>query len=100
MVKQFELDGLIPKGCNSSFIALVPKIQDPLHLNDFRPISLIGCQYKVIAKVLANRLLKVINSIVSEVQTAYIQGRQITYGPLIVNKILSWATKNKSAFSS
>nr|GFA93753.1 putative RNA-directed DNA polymerase, eukaryota, reverse transcriptase zinc-binding domain protein [Tanacetum cinerariifolium] len=68
---------------------------DPIHLNDFRPISLIGCQYKVIAKVLANRLLKVINSIVSEVQTAYIQGRQIIDGPLIVNEILAWATKKK-----
>ncbi|GJY42770.1 RNA-directed DNA polymerase, eukaryota [Tanacetum coccineum] len=95
MVKHFERNGSIPKGCNSSFIALVPKIQDPLHLNDFRSISLIGCQYKVIAKVLANRLLKVINSIVSEVQTAYIQGRQIIDGPLIVNEILAWATKKK-----
>ncbi|GKE06167.1 RNA-directed DNA polymerase, eukaryota, reverse transcriptase zinc-binding domain protein [Tanacetum coccineum] len=95
MVKHFERNGSIPKSFNSSFIALVPKIQDSLHLNDFRPISLIGCQYKVIAKVLANRLLKVINSIVSEVQTAYIQGRQIIDGPLIVNEILAWATKKK-----
>ncbi|GKD27166.1 putative RNA-directed DNA polymerase, eukaryota, reverse transcriptase zinc-binding domain protein [Tanacetum coccineum] len=49
----------------------------------------------VIAKVLANRLLKVSNSIVSEVQTAYIQSRKIIDGPLIVNEILAWATKKK-----
>nr|GEV01064.1 retrovirus-related Pol polyprotein from transposon TNT 1-94 [Tanacetum cinerariifolium] len=95
MVKHFERNGSIPMGCNSLFISLVPKIHNPLHLNDFRPISLIGCQYKLIAKVLANRLLKVINLIVSEVQTAHIQGRQIIDGPLIVNEILAWATKKK-----
>ncbi|GJX98461.1 RNA-directed DNA polymerase, eukaryota, reverse transcriptase zinc-binding domain protein [Tanacetum coccineum] len=60
MVKNFETDGFIPRGCNSSFIALVPKIQDPLHTTDYQPISLIGCQYKVIAKVLANHLLQVV----------------------------------------
>ncbi|GKA48742.1 RNA-directed DNA polymerase, eukaryota [Tanacetum coccineum] len=84
-VKEFEATFSIPKGCNSSFIALVPKIDDPLSLNDFRPISLIGCQYKIIAKVLANRLAKVISSVVSEVQMAFIKGRQIIDGPLIVD---------------
>ncbi|GJY54252.1 ribonuclease H-like domain-containing protein [Tanacetum coccineum] len=95
MVKRFEMDAFIPRGCNSSFIALVPKKCDPIHINDFRPISLIGCQYKVIAKVLANRLLKVVHSVVSDVQTAYIKGRQIVYGPLMVNEIISWASKKK-----
>ncbi|GKB25262.1 RNA-directed DNA polymerase, eukaryota, reverse transcriptase zinc-binding domain protein [Tanacetum coccineum] len=66
MVKNFKTDGFIPRGCNSSFIALVPKIQDPIHTTDYRPISLIGCQYKVIAKVLANRLLQVVGLVVSE----------------------------------
>ncbi|GKD45668.1 putative RNA-directed DNA polymerase, eukaryota, reverse transcriptase zinc-binding domain protein [Tanacetum coccineum] len=60
-----------------------------------RPISLIGCQYKIIAKVLANRLQQLVHSVVSEVQTAFVKGRQITDGPLTVNEIISWATKNK-----
>ncbi|GJR61889.1 RNA-directed DNA polymerase, eukaryota, reverse transcriptase zinc-binding domain protein [Tanacetum coccineum] len=93
MVKRFEIDGEILRGCNSSFIALAPKIQDPLHIKDYRPISLIGCQYKVIAKVLANLLSKVVNSVVSEVQTTYIKGRQIIDGPLMANEIISWASK-------
>ena len=95
MVKHFEIEGEIPRGCNSSFITLISKIKDPLHIKDYRPISLIGCQYKVIAKVLANRLFKVVNSVVSEVQTAYIKGRQIIDGPLMVNEIISWATKRQ-----
>nr|GEZ10415.1 hypothetical protein [Tanacetum cinerariifolium] len=60
MVKNFKTYGSIPKGCNSSFIALVPNIQDPLHTTNYRPICLIGCQYKVTAKVLGNRLLQVV----------------------------------------
>ncbi|XP_071713233.1 uncharacterized protein [Rutidosis leptorrhynchoides] len=48
----------ISKGCNASFITLIPKKVDPLWLNDFRPISLIGSYYKIVAKLLANRLKK------------------------------------------
>nr|GEZ16205.1 transposon TX1 uncharacterized [Tanacetum cinerariifolium] len=66
MVKRFETNGFIPRGCNSSFITLVPKKQDPLYINDYRPISLIGCQYQVIAKVLSNRLQKVVHSVASK----------------------------------
>ncbi|GJZ36016.1 putative RNA-directed DNA polymerase [Tanacetum coccineum] len=90
-VKEFESSGFIPRGCNSSFITLVPKIDDPLSLNDYRPISLIGRQYKIIAKLFANRLSTVISSVVSNVQMAFIKGRQIIDCPLIVDEIISWA---------
>ena len=53
---EFHVNAVFPKGLNSSFIALIPKIKDPQLISDFRPISLIGCVYKVIAKVLSNRL--------------------------------------------
>ena len=80
MVMRFELDEFIPCSCNSSFLTHVPKIHDHVDVKDYRPISLIGCQYKLIAKVLANRLMKVIHSMVSEVHTAYVKGRQIIDG--------------------
>nr|GEV58004.1 RNA-directed DNA polymerase, eukaryota, reverse transcriptase zinc-binding domain protein [Tanacetum cinerariifolium] len=95
MGKRFEIDGFIPKDCNPSFIALIPKVLDPLPINDFIPISLIGCQYKVIAKVISNRISKVAHLVVSEVQTAYIKGRQIIDGPLMVNEILAWASEKR-----
>ena len=38
----FHVNGVFLKGCNSSFIALIPKIDDPLNLGDYRPISLVG----------------------------------------------------------
>ncbi|GKC91677.1 hypothetical protein Tco_1152326, partial [Tanacetum coccineum] len=49
-VKYFFNNGAIPNGCNSSFIALIPKILDANLVKDFRPISLIGSMYKIIAK--------------------------------------------------
>nr|GEY15121.1 cysteine-rich receptor-like protein kinase [Tanacetum cinerariifolium] len=93
-VHEFYHSANIPRGCNSSFITLVPKIEDPITITDFRPISLIGFQYKIIAKVLENCLALVIPSLVGEVQMAFIKGRQITDGPLLVNKIISWAKKH------
>lgn len=59
-VKDFEETGLLPRGCNSTFIMLIPKVKDPLTLSDYRPISLVGCQYKIISKVLAERLKAVL----------------------------------------
>ncbi|GJU37502.1 RNA-directed DNA polymerase, eukaryota [Tanacetum coccineum] len=95
-VKDFEVSAHIPKGCNSSFITLVPKVEDPLTIGDFRPISLIGCQYKIIAKILARRLSRVVSSVIRDVQMAFIKGRQIIDGPLIVDEIIAWAKKYKN----
>ncbi|GKF75780.1 hypothetical protein Tco_0225224, partial [Tanacetum coccineum] len=84
-VTYFFTNGDIPKGCNSSFIALIPKNPGANMVKDFRPISLIGCMYKIIAKILTNRLVGVIGDIVNEFQPAFIADRQIIDGPFILN---------------
>ncbi|KAJ9552338.1 LOW QUALITY PROTEIN: hypothetical protein OSB04_016383 [Centaurea solstitialis] len=94
-VKYFESNPLIKSRSNSSFVTLIPKVSDPLTLADFRPISLIGCVSKVISKVLAERLKGVLDSVVSNSQTAFIKGRSILDGPLMVNKLISWARKKR-----
>nr|GEW95077.1 reverse transcriptase domain-containing protein [Tanacetum cinerariifolium] len=66
-VKYFFKHGALPKGSNSSFIALIPKTPGANMVKDFRPISLIGSFYKIIAKVLANRLIFILGDIVNEV---------------------------------
>nr|GEW76379.1 RNA-directed DNA polymerase, eukaryota [Tanacetum cinerariifolium] len=63
-------------------------------VKDFRPISLIRSLYKVIAKVLANRLVTVLDDIVDEIQSAFVTDRQILDGPFIFNEIVHWC-KNK-----
>nr|GEW88556.1 RNA-directed DNA polymerase, eukaryota [Tanacetum cinerariifolium] len=59
-------------------------------VKDFRPISLIGSLYKVIAKVLANRLVTVLDDIVDKIQSAFVTDRQILDGPFILNEIVHW----------
>lgn len=67
----------------------------PIYVKDYRPISLIGVQYKIIAKLLANRLRVVIDCIISPEQFAFVKGRQILDGPFLVNEIIDWYKKKK-----
>ena len=57
-------------------------------MKDFRPICLIGSVYKILSKVLANRLKVVLGAVLSPTQNAFIQGRQITESVLIANECL------------
>ncbi|KAJ9549100.1 hypothetical protein OSB04_021643, partial [Centaurea solstitialis] len=56
-VHHFEVTGLIGRGCNASFLSLIPKKVDPLEISDYRPINLLGCFYKIVAKLLAGRMV-------------------------------------------
>ncbi|GKB57250.1 RNA-directed DNA polymerase, eukaryota [Tanacetum coccineum] len=73
------------------------KVSNAKFVFDFRPISLIGCQYKIIGKILVNRLSKVIGSVISPEQSAFIKGRNILDGPLILNEVMAWIRKRKQA---
>nr|GEW49051.1 RNA-directed DNA polymerase, eukaryota, reverse transcriptase zinc-binding domain protein [Tanacetum cinerariifolium] len=84
-----------PRGSNSSFIALIPKMQDAKMVKDFRPITLIGSLYKIIAKILANRLRIVLGDLVNEVQSAFVANRNIQDGLFILNELMSWCKKKK-----
>ncbi|GJU74227.1 putative RNA-directed DNA polymerase, eukaryota, reverse transcriptase zinc-binding domain protein [Tanacetum coccineum] len=94
-VNLFFASCVMPNGANSSFFTLIPKVNNPTLITDFRPISLIGIHYKIIAKILANRLSKVIDKIVSKEQSAFIAGRQILDGPVILSEIIEWYKKRK-----
>ncbi|GJX57282.1 RNA-directed DNA polymerase, eukaryota, reverse transcriptase zinc-binding domain protein [Tanacetum coccineum] len=69
--------------------------EDANLVKDFRPISLIGSIYKIIAKLLANRLVGVLGEIINEVQSAFIVDRQILDGPFILNELLQWCKSKK-----
>ncbi|GJT53986.1 RNA-directed DNA polymerase, eukaryota [Tanacetum coccineum] len=94
-VSDFFSLGEFSSGCNSSFIALIPKFHDAKVVSDFRPISLIGSLYKIITKILANRLTLVISDLISDVQSAFVTSRQILDGPFILNELLSWCKHKK-----
>jgi len=84
----FQETGYIPKGCNASLIALVPKVRDPTYLEQYRPISLVGAMYKIIAKVLAERIKKVLPSVINESQSAFLRDRGILDSVLTANEMV------------
>ena len=90
---EFYVNGVFPRGLNASFIALIPKVADPQGLNEYRPISLIGCTYKILAKVLANRLKRVMPLIISDRQSAFIQGRHMLHSVVIANEVVEEAKR-------
>ena len=59
---KFYKRGRINREMNATFITLIPKVPNPVELHDYRPISLVGCLYKLLAKILANRLKTVLPS--------------------------------------
>nr|GEY21640.1 retrovirus-related Pol polyprotein from transposon TNT 1-94 [Tanacetum cinerariifolium] len=95
VVECFFESGSFPKGSNSSFIALIPKVTDAKFVTDFRHISLIGCVYKVVTNILANRLATVISNLVSDIQSAFVANRQILDGPFILNELLALCKRKK-----
>lgn len=64
-------------------------------VNDYRPISLIGVQYKIIAKLLANWISKLINDVVSSEQSAFVHDRKFLDGPIMVNELVEWYKKRR-----
>ncbi|GKG12728.1 hypothetical protein Tco_0346965, partial [Tanacetum coccineum] len=81
-VSNFLATGQMPVGANSAFITLTLKVHNPLLITDFRPIL----QYKILAKLLANRLARVIDKLVSQEQSTFISGRQILDGPHMLSE--------------
>ncbi|GAU34591.1 hypothetical protein TSUD_15060 [Trifolium subterraneum] len=92
---EFHSSTLLPKAFSSYFVTLIPKILNPQSLGDFRPISLLGCFYKLVAKVLTKRLSTVMDSLTSKNQSAFLKGRLLVDGVLAINEVVDWVKKTK-----
>ncbi|GJR51531.1 hypothetical protein Tco_1402052 [Tanacetum coccineum] len=96
VIKWFWDKNEISRGCNASFVTLIPKVADLIGLGEYRPISLVCCYYKIIATILVERIKLVIGKLVGEVHNAFIGDRFILDGILIANETVDFVKKNKS----
>ncbi|CAN1752111.1 Transposon TX1 uncharacterized 149 kDa protein [Linum perenne] len=79
---------LIPENVHATNIVLLPKKPNPVSTADLRPISLCDVRYRLVSKVLANRLRRIIPQIIGVEQSAFVEGRSIVNNVLIATETL------------
>lgn len=76
-VKEFFTNGKLIKMLNNTVITLIPKGKHATGVGDYRPIACCNTMYKVISKVMYNRLKNVLPNIISPCQSALLRGEQL-----------------------
>jgi hypothetical protein len=94
MFDQFHGIRTLPKSFTSYFVGLIPKINSPFSLGDFRSISLLGSLYKIVAKVLTARLARVMDRLVAPTQSTFLKERQLVDGVVVVNEVVDMAKRS------
>ncbi|KAF7815570.1 reverse transcriptase [Senna tora] len=93
--------GFLLKDLNRTLITLIPKIDVPEKLKDFRPIGLCNVVYKVITKILVLRLQNIMTRIISPFQNGFVKGRSISDSVFLASEVMSFihkARKTKTAW--
>jgi hypothetical protein len=97
LFKDFYGGVLDIKRLNFGLVTLLPKVDNPVDMRNFRPICLLNVCYKIITKVLTNRLSTCITKVISEYQYGFIKGRYIMDGVVSLNEILHEVRQKKQS---
>jgi len=95
-ILDFLNSGIVPPNFNQTYVVLFPKCKEPKKITDFRPISLCNVVYKIAFKVIANRLKKILPSIISDTQNAFVHGRLITDNVLVTFETMHHISQKKN----
>ena len=95
VVYLFQESGSFPKGCNSPFIVLVPKVKDPIMIDQFRPISLVGALYKIITKAMSCRIKDVLPLVIDDVQSTFLKDRRMLESVLMANEVIEEVRRSR-----
>lgn len=87
-VESFFRYGFLPKGLNSTILALIPKKEEAKVMKDYRPISCCNVLYKVISKILANRLKGILHRFIVSNQSAFVRGRLLMENLLLATELV------------
>ncbi|XP_048494745.1 uncharacterized protein LOC125494904 [Beta vulgaris subsp. vulgaris] len=88
-VSHFFSTGYILREWNYTNICLIPKTERPEEASQFRPISLCNVIYKIISKVISNRLKPILRELISPFQNAFVPGRQMVDNCLIAHELVN-----------
>jgi len=88
-IKDFFRSGKLLKEVNHTLITLIPKVANPESTAHFRPISLCNTVYKIVAKILVNRMKPILQRIIHPTQSAFIPHRTIHDNILIAHEIVN-----------
>ena len=95
MVRHSQTTCRIGGSTNSAFLTLIPKEKGAISFSRFRPVSLCNLSYKIITKIIANRLKKILPRIIPENQGGFIKGRKIQGNILLVQEAIHSSFQNK-----
>ena len=87
-IQSFFQKGFLPKGTNSTILALVPKKEEVKLMKDYRPISCCNVLYKIISKLLARRLKGILPKCIALNQSAFIKKRLLMENVLLATEIV------------
>lgn len=92
-IRDFFQGAYVPKGITSTTLILIPKSQEANQLKDFWPISLSNFSGKIISKILAIRLARLLPKIVDEEQAGFVQGRNISTPIVLAQELIRYLNK-------
>ena len=95
VVQESQHNKQMLRALNATFLALIPKQEGADRLSQFRPISLCNVIYKIISKLMVDRLNQGLADLISEEQSGFVAGRKILDGIVIATEVIHSMAKSK-----